>query len=374
MILRSVIFIGLAAMVALAHLLGPNNLRAASDEPSDEITAKLFSTWSAREEQVASARIRWREQRVYAKGSLLAQTTSGTSPGGAFPAQDARFTVDSGIQLKGAWLRHEGMAPRIVSPGRAIAQDYVSSFDGNASKMLMQSKDLDPRGTVFREKRNTDAMTVALRPLMLCIRPSSPSFGAIKRTDLTVSGEDALIDGIRCLVAQDQHNLYWVDPARDFVIIAWKALSGAGKVMFHAKINYALGDCGLWLPQQWTLDTYALNDTDAVSESIAAEVVSIEINVPLTQDDFALEFPARARVYDQLSREEYIIRPDGSKKILPEGTGALSYDDLLKDELQTTPATKSRWPWIIGINAALGLFLCVAAYLSFRRSNGKDRG
>jgi hypothetical protein len=65
-------------------------------------------------------------------------------------------------------------------------------------------------------------------------------------------------------------------------------------------------------------------------------VVKYAINEPISQSTFDLKFPPRTLVLDDVHNERYLIRNDGTKRLLSKDEverhrqGKLDYKDLLK--------------------------------------------
>jgi hypothetical protein len=163
--------------------------------------------------------------------------------------------------------------------------------------------------------------------------------------------------------------VFWVDPARDFLLVRFTT-ERAGKLGHQVDIEYAMDDSNGYIPNKWSI--MVLNASGGLSFTEEAKLTTYEINPEIKSDLFDLDFPIGSWVTNNREEgkdgkpTEYIIRPNGEKRIiLPQERGA-SYEELLGSASgMLRPLTKRNIAvWVyIGLTAAFG----VAISLAFKR-------
>jgi hypothetical protein len=156
------------------------------------------------------------------------------------------------------------------------------------------------------------------------------------------------IGGIACVELRKttgnfQYSI-WCDPNREFLPIrhSWQYEGGEGNVLDWVYHKDGKG--------QWTLSGWESKRTDkagAVKWAAKAEVKKLELDHKFAAGAFSPKPPpgSHVSVYEEDElKEEYLVRPDGSKRELKQSERNKSFDELSKTNADGTPyvPTKKR--------------------------------
>jgi hypothetical protein len=129
-----------------------------------------------------------------------------------------------------------------------------------------------------------------------------------------VLAENALVDGLRCIELEHANGggtlveKYWVDPARDDVIVAYELRYGRQEnawARMAISIQYRRDRVQGWIPASWTV-----KQGREISENT---VTKFTIDEKFPAETFALKTPPGTVVFDQKNLEKYRVANDGSK-------------------------------------------------------------
>lgn len=90
---------------------------------------------------------------------------------------------------------------------------------------------------------------------------------------------------------------YFLDPAREFVLVRRLSMYPDGQVGFDRRIEYARDDEGRFFPTRSTNVFFRGTENPAIEEETV--IAGVAFNRPVDDSIFDLEFPAGARIYDQ---------------------------------------------------------------------------
>jgi hypothetical protein len=222
--------------------------------------------------------------------------------------------------LKGASMRYVGKA--FLMTGGVSLIEYVTSYDGNESRLLMGRK--PPRGTIREEKRNIEADHTQLVAFMLYFRPLAEPYDALRRKTLKLLDERKTIDGHECVVVDDGRTRVYLDCDRDFIPVAFQRyvqpswrMAGSdrpGFVYLDGSIEYYRKQGGMrWLPKAFQVTMHG--NQPGANDRTRGDQVQTEIGASLKDSDFSLIFQPGTVVWDARTWVEYRIRDDGSKEI-----------------------------------------------------------
>ena len=134
-------------------------------------------------------------------------------------------------------------------------------------------------------------------------------------------------------------------------------------------LGYKQGDDARWQLAGWKTVVYRGN-TDKLALQIDADIKACELNAKIEESDLALEFPPGTWVNDNIRKVSYILRSDGTERIVTKAetrNPGVSYKDLATTEtgLAGTSAPLSWRRWIL-VFAALGLIVALAINVTNR--------
>lgn len=312
-----IVFVAILHAIAIS-LVAQDQPSATGDEDSPsqrELLQRCLDAWRRRQETITTLRCAWNEQRTFPQGSFVtpamaveSELTQELQQTGV-PKIDQQFDAAARLLLFGAWMRYESSIMRQREDVIEL-EDYTSSYDGDSSRLLFspRSAQNQPRGGIRKRAANDDVANVHLKPLMMFARPLAPVFLQFADIELNVEDEGIEVDGHQCVLLSYGRNRIGVDPNCDFVVRQWSAVTRRGKLQMQVRINYTADDVLAWRPTDWSV-VEAMKDPGNLTRAVKTTSVieSFKLNSPILNDEFRLEFPADAEVYDDRS-ERFISK------------------------------------------------------------------
>lgn len=198
--------------------------------------------------------------------------------------------------------------PQQPEPSRIVRY----ACDGSTSQRLVVDVRTRPAADVWSGDPGNELASRSVFPLMLALR--SYSRGGIERSSKQwrVISENAILDNKHCVKIQFVQpgivETYWIDSAREDVIVGWEQQKGKSQSSF-ASIEYRHDEKHGWLPTRWT-ETRHSNWGKQSSENT---VTQFSINETFPNETFTLAFPPDTTVVDRKLIEKYVVAKDGSK-------------------------------------------------------------
>lgn len=313
-----------------------------------KITAEqVLEAWEKRQERVQSLRMEWNESFTQTGASLLISEEQ---------LEDERlkaiksdhlktFTHDRGYTfslLKNCVRVHVSGKRWVSRRGEFVDQPYTSvinedesatHFDkGDSAKGAASEQSLGSIGRTFPEQANNH-----LEPVIMHFRPLVLSLSTLISRELTVLDRVGTVDGRRCVILQASRSPYakvelWVDPSRDFLILRM-VRTYTGKVASQFDISYDSNEVCGWVPSGWTGVGY--NTTRGkLTDRIVSTVTLCQVNPPVDSSEFDYEFPPDTLVNDTRDDSFYVVRQDGTRRMVTEAElrGSVPYDALVETE------------------------------------------
>ena len=171
-------------------------------------------------------------------------------------------------------------------------------------------------------------------PVLRLYRPlGGGAFSAFPFEEYKLSGRTEKIRGATCVEIDrknppanpDHGHWLWCDPERGFLPVRVRQRYGDG---YDLDWEYRKDDTGQWVPTGWQYTS--LNGKGALRYSVKAEVKKIDFTPKFAADAFAPKAPVSSHVVvykDGEKQDEYLIRPDGSKRALLAAERRKSYQD-----------------------------------------------
>jgi hypothetical protein len=320
----SITFIrGLCVFLGLVLAANPSETVAADGPVSstdESILDRVVEHWRSREARIKAIHAVWESRvtnvRVRAKSS---------------PYQQEFWIDENGRYRLNDWSL-ETAEPKDSKParsrlsGRKPVSQY--SFDGTTGRTMTGDP---PQGVVGKPGRYA-CPVCAISPVLLALRPQSRDGFGVPWKLLNVVSLNAIIGSTHCIKMHEKCSPiklnqtwlianFWVDPARDDVIVAWELLL-RDRVQEFVTIDYRRDAKYGWVPTGWTQS----NPPDSGDPRVEHTVTHLAINESIAEPTFTLEFRAGTDVLDWTIFERYTIANDGSKQIIQKWDSAKSVE------------------------------------------------
>ncbi|HEY7428458.1 MAG TPA: hypothetical protein VH682_29770 [Gemmataceae bacterium] len=362
-----------ASGIVVASVVLAASIARAQQEKSPTI-ADVQKAWQARQDRVRTARFTWKEQRTWPKGSI--SSTFGPAAleripevkGKIMPPADKTVDFSYTLAMDNDKVRFEYEGSEWANAKQDFRPvKYVSVFDGKTAKHLYPDGvgHADwPVGVIHKGADYRDAGLAALRPLLLVYRPFVATLQPTDIQEMTLEGEQAVIDGRMCVelvqrLPKNSSVQLWVDTTQDFLLVR-RLIIEQGKPLEQIDIHYRVDRSSGWVPTDWKIVNYG--SKGRLLCSINAVLTSGEFNIGVDPSLFDFDFPPGARVQDErMNNHGYILRHDGTKRaVLDEDIGA-TYEQMVNTApgqalYPQYPKSKSLTrQWVLAIFAATGL-------------------
>jgi len=326
--------------IVMLFLLGPCVPSAAlgQDDETSSLDA-IFKAWSTRQENTQSARFelsrRLSTRKFDLEATLSEETTDDASDDSNKSPKPANLiTVEQKLTLLfdgervGYEVDTEG-AKALDMPPR-----YQSTFDGTSSQMYGAIEPDDPKlgtggGIITDRPHAFDMDSTGIRPMLLAIRAFHPALGRVKPSVYRMSPDQGQIGDVSCLIVehagdQQPHKYYWVDPARDYVILReHETYNGVDRI--RKDITYQHDETHGWIPRGWKIVN--LDENGELIESVDTTVTDYAINVPIPLSEFQIEYPDGTHVTDERTQKDHWV--GGNPHLADSQTKAVSMRWLL---------------------------------------------
>jgi beta-lactamase regulating signal transducer with metallopeptidase domain len=140
------------------------------------------------------------------------------------------------------------------------------------------------------------------RPILIGLCPASPKYSGINPSLCRVLPMTGKIGDVDCTIlhtenGHSQHIFYWVDPARDYLVLREHTMSG-GRDIAHIDFSYHLDSTAGWVPDGWTQNE--LSQYGCFVCSRTSKVSQYAVNEPLPASTFQIKFPSNVGKFDSL--------------------------------------------------------------------------
>jgi hypothetical protein len=192
-----------------------------------------------------------------------------------------------------------------------MGQEGGYASDGTTNRLL--DSDVDPpQGSVWNGVDHKELEEISVSPLLFAMRPLSHNGINPAADDLRVITDKAVIGNRHCVKIRPVGRFFvenfWVDPARDDVVVAWERLVRESILAFVV-IDYQHDAAHGWIPVHWTQTEYS----DSGNPSSENQMTRFTIDETFPGDTFTLKFPSGTAVLDLTLNEKYVVAKDGSK-------------------------------------------------------------
>lgn len=300
--------------------------------------------------------------------------------GGPVPARDSRFLLQSSLRQKDRDLiLHRTTLSWSPEQGQFVLSPIQYMFNRERACELHQQSNPDsknsfyPSATVRGPERCSALGEVTYRPLAAAIRPLNSAYRQVNLEDMEITGKQAKINDLVCIECRIRNGgnesdwpHYWLCASKNYLPVR-VSLYHFGKIYMQMEIRYGVSDSSGYRPTSWQVTK--LSYTGKIIESISCTVNSWKDQL---EDPISSEIPPRTYVYD-ISKAStpiyYLIREDGSQRLLTRKEQHMPYDALFETVRQET--TWLSWSFVSGVLVlvlVVGLLLFIRFWLNRKRT------
>jgi hypothetical protein len=175
-----------------------------------------------------------------------------------------------------------------------IPLDQTYLFDGEAQWSLFEYPTRKV-GFVYATKENMYRTVPDLGPFLQQYRGFTPSASVFNHRDWKLVGSE-VVDGHECTVVEEGRKKYWLDPARDWLMVRHEWVLSAERGRIHSQIEYREDDQWGWLLRGWQVDFWR---PQRLENTTKWTVKSIKLNAEIDPAKFQMDFPPDTKVNDE---------------------------------------------------------------------------
>lgn len=346
--------------------------KAASAKLSD-----VFESWRDRTKRIKSLRISWtQEMRTSAKARSIKIARSARTGGksdGLAPIRDTVLNWTCELLVKSGKMAV--IADQEILFGSSMkptTRTRKAAYNGTENRLLDKIAIFGHHNGVIGEHSHIDEVNQsAFKPLLWTVCPIPSGGDSIEpyhefSLSLFQTGlKTGFVREQQCHILSINRKTdilrLWVDPARDHIILRSTIESG-GLVRKRTDVDYAKVS-GVWIPSKW--EVHSLSRDGASDRVISASVTHCDLNQPIADSEFDIEFPTGTVVADLRNHENYILREGGAKQFLTPGDAGLSYDEIIARNMNIEREKSLRRSWLFLANVAA--FALLLGYWGWRK-------
>lgn len=297
---------------------GTDQVKEDGERPPIVLDA-LLAAWRKRAKNTPAVRVSWKEQAIILPAGLASVAVAKRRFPERFwktgvPAKKISFKYDAQLLLDGNRVRFETQVIAVDGNFDVYTKPYVSSFDGNSSRMLFSGGRGKPSGSIRQEQHNVDAKCYVLHPLFLFMRPLSHTYGTLDENLLQFANSETE----QAIVLKQQElgitDFVWLDDDSHSVVTRWEQhvnkpnhpTSPGIKLAITADIEYASDPNLGHVPVSWSIVAYDTARNTIRKQYKATDVKFEVLQQPVPQSEFVLEFPTGTEVYDHQAKRSFI--------------------------------------------------------------------
>jgi len=349
-----------------------------AEEPS---LASLRAAWDRRQAQVKSLVMKWTEDHVDFENSISRSPSDNRDEW--VPPERSEYSGTYEFKLSGplSIYEYDGQQMQLRSapePSKYVPFRSLDGFDGREGRSLRMVlvDDEVPVGVIQRDDFNPDGRNAGHAPVAWFCRPALMEMGGFDAGKLDLMSSRMNRDGIECMVLLDDsfsaHTQVWVAPSLDYNVVGVdvKAGKASDKTTWEIWVAYDRTADGLVVPKSWVFD--AASSSGQKLWHIASTVTDLQVNVPIDEAEFRVEFPATTLVHDLKRDRKYLVDPQGTTHPLnPEATGR-TYQQLRTASTRVSTESPSAYKRILlGLNV-VAAFMIVGWIVYSRRSRARS--
>lgn len=274
-----------------------------------------------------------------------------------------RLAIDSNRRFR---MDCDGKAPAPTKDGYPD-QHHIEIFDNGVRNTIFPVGAFGyPSGHINRAKNPTAIRNPQVLPILIAYRAFDREIGVFDANKLTLTKDKGVVEDRQCLILKYMEKMIWVDTARDYVPTRYYELE-QGVTTRRIDIKYIADVQHGWVPTSW--NNVSLKGNGDTQGSVRASVAEYSIGKPISKETFDVHYPPGTWVRDYVKDESYILREDGTRRMVLKSENGKDYTDLI--QTNSPNLTRRRFPWIVGIGTLLlAVVVAVLFYRILKRSRG----
>lgn len=343
----------------LPHIKGDNN--------KAETIATITKTWRDRQSRARSLDFvavgtEFRPSRTFSVSLLEAM---GRPSENAISIPDTSFNIRLRLAINGNGqfrMDYDGKAPAPSDTGYPD-EHLVEIFENGVRNIIFPVGAFGyPNAHIKQETIPTGALNPHVLPIRIVYRPFDSEIGVFDANKLILTNDMGVVEDRPCRVLKHLDHRIWVDQARDFIPTRYSEIKH-GITTRRIDIKYTADVEHGWVPTSWTNVSLENGNT---TESVSATVKEYRIGQPISKDTFEVKYPPGTWVRDYITDESYILREDGTRRMVPHSEDGKDYQYLLHTN---PPSEHRRLHWLYPISI---LLLVIFIAVLFRRKKATE--
>lgn len=341
----------------------------------DDVLKDIVGAWESRSANTQSFSFAWEGTQYDARGKDVPEGGDSRGLGdpvrkGPLPSEGTTFTYKMSFIVDSKWgvrRDYDGKAYS-VSKNAYLPQvsQFVTSKDGTTTLANSQSGVGFPYVSINDAKAiHVGAIHMDLIPLKNFYRALDSTFQAFARSQLVLTPDKAVVDGVACVIVRYPDGTLWIDPSKEWAIVR-EQYSPGGRLSRSVEVSYATDVETGWYPSNWKITQYSPEGD--VTSSMDATVTQHATNIAVPGDTFQPQLPPNAWVRNTRTGENYILRGNGSRRKIYDGEyDRYNYEEIVNSEpgaLLTTPdeggaGVFHTWLFVAGATFVGALIACL---------------
>ena len=315
--------------------LSTEGLSQSDAQDGDPLTLKsVVSTWTEREARARTINISAVGTEFRAESTFsVRQLEMRGQPNEKAPitVPDTPFVVKVRLAIDGSELfrmdyRGKSFAPKESSLSDHHYVDLFNSNEGRRYTIFLVNHSGYPSGHISKTDTPTGPRHPQVLPLRIIYRPFDPKIGVFDATKLGLTKDQGVVDDHACLILTDGEKTVWVDPAIDFMPVRYFEIKN-GVTRRSIDIKYAADSQHGWVPVSWTNES--VKERGKTADSVKMTAVKCKIGEPIPKATFEPQYPPESWVRDYEKDESYILRKDGTRRMVLKSENGKKYEELL---------------------------------------------
>lgn len=373
--LRLISLSGFWALVALLTWFASQGAQA---QDIDKLFVAVKQAAEKRQAAGQTAKITWSQRETIFKGSLSRRLPPPFTPAGdTQPPQDATHEGSGGLLLNADQARISRTAVVWHFSLRRFHNDQTESLikGKQYSRLIHYGSQEWPQGRLSKDGWQNEA-EVVIWPMLMALRGADEQIVNAAGIASYSSARRVTVDGQPCVELTRQRTEYTgerklvLSESPGYPLKRMDIFDPQGILEIRTTIIADRTVDGLAYPSEWTISSYY---DKKIEYTVSVKTGQFDLHPKFTGEDFSLNFPVGAYVVDTQGEamKEYIVRPDGTNRVvLPEERGA-GYQALVNSETgdlaRPLSGRQRSLPFVTVVGGALVLLAVLLLVVRSRR-------